>query len=220
MTSPFGSADSATGAGWTPRSSSTRTCSTYAEIREQRVRWCRAVHHNQARHGPYRAGIATPKVWFNQTQQFFKSTFAPARLMLPLYLLMTAVFEGTERNVILVFMGGYVVGEIVFMGLQALLTAGYRQTRHFGWVVLWPFWHEFLMVFATEAWISMPGRPIGLHRDPTGDHHPGGDPLMRRSSGQVLAQNRQQPRIRAPPTLRSVVDPASVPNRPPFHSST
>ena len=136
---------------------------TYAEIREQRVRWGRAVHHNQSRHGPYRAGIATPKVWFNQTQQFFKSAFAPARLLLPLYLLLTAVFEGTQRNVILIFLGGYVVAELIFMFLQATLTAGYRQSRHLGWVVLWTLWHEFLMVFATEAWISMPARPIGLH---------------------------------------------------------
>ncbi len=136
---------------------------TYPEIREQRVRWCRAVHHNQARHGPYRAGLATPKVWFNQTQQFFKSAFAPARLLLPMYLLMTAVFEGTQRSVILVFLGGYIVGEMVFMLLQATLTAGYRQSRHFGWVLLWPIWHECLMIFSTEAWISMPGRPIGLH---------------------------------------------------------
>jgi cellulose synthase/poly-beta-1,6-N-acetylglucosamine synthase-like glycosyltransferase len=136
---------------------------TYSEIREQRVRWCRAVHHNQARHGPYRAGVATPKVWFNQSQQFFKSTFAPARLLLPLYLLLTAAFEGTQRNVILVFAGAYIVGEVAFVALQATLTAGYRQVRHLGWVLLWPVWHEFLMVFATEAWLSLPGRPIGIH---------------------------------------------------------
>ncbi len=136
---------------------------TYPEIREQRVRWGRAVHHNQARHGPYRAGVATPKVWFNQTQQFVKCAFAPARLLLPLYLLLTAVFEGTERNVILIFMGGYVLAEIVFMALQAVLTVGFRQLRHLGWVVLWPIWHECLLVFATEAWLSMPARPLGLH---------------------------------------------------------
>jgi len=136
---------------------------TYAEIREQRVRWGRAVHHNQSRHGPYRAGVATPKVWFNQTQQFVKCAFAPARLLLPLYLLLTAAFEGTQREVILVFLGGYVLAEIVFMTLQALLSVGYRQLRHIGWVLLWPIWHEFLLVFATESWLSMPGRPLGLH---------------------------------------------------------
>jgi cellulose synthase/poly-beta-1,6-N-acetylglucosamine synthase-like glycosyltransferase len=136
---------------------------SYAEIREQRVRWGRAVHHNQSRHGPYRAGVATPKVWFNQTQQFVKCAFAPARLLLPMYLLLTAAFEGTQRDVILVFLGGYVLAEIVFMSLQAVLTVGYRQVRHLGWVLLWPVWHEFLLVFATESWLSMPGRPLGLH---------------------------------------------------------
>jgi hypothetical protein len=38
-----------------------------------------------------------------------------------------------------------------------------RQSRHFGWVLLWPIWHERLMFFSTEAWISMPGHPIGPH---------------------------------------------------------
>ena len=135
----------------------------YPEIREQRVRWGRAVHHNQSRHGPYRAGVATPKVWFGQTQQFFKSSFAPARLLLPLYLLLVALFEGTYRNVILVFFGAYFIAEVVFMLLQLVGTSAYRQTRHFWWVLLWPFWHEFLLVFATDAWISIPGRPLGLH---------------------------------------------------------
>ncbi len=136
---------------------------TYTEIREQRVRWGRAVHHNQARHGPYRAGVATPKVWFGQTQQFFKSAFAPARMLLPIYLLLVAAFEGAQRDIIVVFMGGYVLAQVVFMLVQATLTTGYRQSRHLGWVLLWPVWHEFLMVFATEAWLSMPGRPAGIH---------------------------------------------------------
>jgi hypothetical protein len=65
--------------------------------------------------------------------------------------------------VILVFAGAYIVGEVAFVALQATLTAGYRQVRHLGWVLLWPVWHEFLMVFATEAWLSLPGRPIGIH---------------------------------------------------------
>lgn len=136
---------------------------TYPEIREQRVRWSRAVHHNQARHGPYRAGVATPKVWFNQFQQFFKSTFAPARLVLPFYLALTAVFIGSQRSVIIIFMGSFLLAEMAFLVLQAVAATGYRQARHLGWVVLWPLWHEFLMVFAVEAWLSMPARPLGLH---------------------------------------------------------
>ena len=107
--------------------------------------------------------MATPKVWFGQTQQFFKSAFAPARMLLPIYLLLVAAFEGAQRDIIVVFMGGYVLAQVVFMLVQATLTTGYRQSRHLGWVLLWPVWHEFLMVFATEAWLSMPGRPAGIH---------------------------------------------------------
>ena len=129
------------------------------------MRWGRAVHHNQARHGPYRAGIATPKVWFNQTQQFFKCTFAPARLLLPAL----PAADGRVR--------------------------GDRAGRHphlHRWLRGSPRWSScssrpcsrpairqlpplrvgrpvallarvLLVVFATEAWISLPGRPVGLH---------------------------------------------------------
>ena len=150
---------------------------TYPEIREQRVRWCRAVHHNQARHGPYRAGVATPKVWFNQTQQFFKSTFAPARLLLPMYLLMTALFEGTQRSVILVFLGGFVVGEIGLHGppghVDGRVPAGSPP-------VVGP-----LVAPVARVLDGLRHRGVDQHagpaprpaRDPAGGHLPGGHPL-------------------------------------------
>lgn len=136
---------------------------TYMEIREQRIRWFRAVHHNNARHGPYRAGFATPKVWYSQERQFFSRTFSPARLALPVFLLMTAIFEGSYRNVILLFVGGYFFFTLVFMIFQTFLTVGYKQGRHIGWVIFWPLWQELLTIFSVESWISMPGRPAGLH---------------------------------------------------------
>ena len=136
---------------------------TYGEIREQRVRWSRAIFHNQSRNGPYRAGLASPKVWFSQTHQFYKINFAPATLMLPIYLLMVALFEGAYRNVILVFLGAWVLGKIVFMGLETVLAAGYRQLHQLAWVLAWPVWELCLEMFATEAWLSMPARPAGIH---------------------------------------------------------
>lgn len=136
---------------------------TYPEIREQRVRWSRATLHNNSRHGVYRAGFGTPKVWFSQAHQYFERVFSPARLMLPFYLLLTAIFEGTYRSVILIFLGAWVVFTVVFMALETVLAVGYRQVRHLGWVLLWPVWQEFLTLFSTEAWLSLPGRPAGIH---------------------------------------------------------
>jgi cellulose synthase/poly-beta-1,6-N-acetylglucosamine synthase-like glycosyltransferase len=136
---------------------------TLVEIREQRVRWSRAIHHNQSRHGPYRAGIATPKVWFNQTSQFFKSTLSPARLLLPIYLILLAIFEGENRNVILAFFGTYILAQMVFIVFEMVVMTKYRQVKKLPWILLWPFWHVCLIAFATEAWISMPGRPLGVH---------------------------------------------------------
>lgn len=135
---------------------------TYPEIREQRVRWSRATMHNNSRHGAYRAGVGTPKVWFSQAHQYFERVFSPARLMLPFYLVLVAVFEGTYRAVVVTFLGAWVVFSLAFMALETLLAFGYRQVRHLGWVVLWPVWQEFLTLFSTEAWLSLPGRPAGL----------------------------------------------------------
>ena len=134
---------------------------TYMEIREQRIRWFRAVHHNNARHGPYRAGFATPKVWYSQERQFFSRTFSPARLALPVFLLLTAIFEGSYRNVILLFVGGYFFFTLVFMIFQTFLTVGYKQGRHLGWFLLAPVAGA-ADHLSVESWISMPGRPAGL----------------------------------------------------------
>lgn len=135
---------------------------TYRAIREQRVRWARATLHNQARNGPYRAGLATPKVWMSQTYQFVAHLFSPIRLMLPMYLLLTAVFEGTYRAQILVFLGVWVAYSILFMAVVVLLAVGWGQARHLGWVVLWPVWQLCLILWSTENWLSLPGRPVNV----------------------------------------------------------
>ncbi len=135
---------------------------TYKAIREQRVRWARATLHNQARNGPYRAGLATPKVWMSQTYQFVAHLFSPIRLMLPVYLLLTAVFEGTYRAQILVFLGVWVAYSMLFMVVVVLLAVGWGQARHLGWVVLWPVWQLSLILWSTENWLSLPGRPVGV----------------------------------------------------------
>ena len=137
---------------------------TYRDIREQRIRWSRATFHNQARHGPYRAGVGTPKVWFSQTHQYFTKTFAPIRLMFYVYLVLTAAVDGTYRDVLLVFVGAWVVFSIVFSAIEALLCVGYGQTRHIGWVVLWPIWQLATTLWTVESWLSLPARPLVLRK--------------------------------------------------------
>jgi cellulose synthase/poly-beta-1,6-N-acetylglucosamine synthase-like glycosyltransferase len=136
---------------------------SYGEIREQRIRWSRAVVHNQSRNGPYRAGLASPRSWYSQTHQFFKNVFCPARAMIPVYLVLLAVFAGgSYLGLVALIAAGYVVGEILFMASAFVLCLGYRQHRHLGWVLLWPFWQELLVWWPTEAWLSLPGRPAGF----------------------------------------------------------
>jgi cellulose synthase/poly-beta-1,6-N-acetylglucosamine synthase-like glycosyltransferase len=135
---------------------------TYMEIREQRVRWDRSTIHNHARHGPWRAGLATPKVWFSHTHQFFTRVFAPIRVTLPFYLLLTAIFEGTYRNVILLLFGAWIVFLVAYMALEGVLAFIYHKERHLAWVLLYPFWMVCSTIFSTESWLSLPGRPAGL----------------------------------------------------------
>jgi cellulose synthase/poly-beta-1,6-N-acetylglucosamine synthase-like glycosyltransferase len=136
---------------------------TYWEIREQRIRWDRATIHNDARHGPYRAGLATPKVWFSHMHQFFARMFAPIRLTLPVFLLLTAAFQGIYRVPVLLFTGAWLFASITFVALESFLAIAYRQERRIGWLLLWPLWQICCTLFSTEAWLSLPPRPVVLH---------------------------------------------------------
>ena len=140
---------------------------TFMEIREQRIRWTRGMIHNHSRHGPYRAGFATPKVWFSQAHLFYSKTFRPLRLMFFFYLLVIAVFEGTYRGPILTFLGAYTIAVIGFIAIGAALAFGYRKSRYVGWSLAWPIWAICTNVFSVESWLSLPGRPTGIRRSTT-----------------------------------------------------
>ena len=133
---------------------------TFFEMREQRVRWCRASIHNQARHGIYRAGIASSKVWFMQTLQFFRRVRSPIAFMLPFYLAVSALFEPTWRTPVFAFLAAFCAAQIAFMTLEWFLAVGYGFGRRFGWILLWPFWQYCLIMFSTESLLSLPGRPL------------------------------------------------------------
>ena len=133
---------------------------TFFEMREQRVRWCRASIHNQARHGIYRAGVASSKVWFMQTLQFFRRVQSPIAFMLPFYLAISAVFQASWRTPVVAFLAAFCVAQIAFMTLEWCLAVGYGFGRRIGWVLLWPFWQYCLIMFSTESLLSLPGRPL------------------------------------------------------------
>jgi cellulose synthase/poly-beta-1,6-N-acetylglucosamine synthase-like glycosyltransferase len=130
------------------------------EIREQRVRWCRATIHNQARHGIYRAGFTSPSVWLSQTRQYFIRVSSPISLLLPVYLALYAVFQGASRTPVLVFLSAMFVVQVSGMLVTSLLATGYGFGRKLGWMLLWPLWGLCLKVFSTESILSLPGRPF------------------------------------------------------------
>jgi hypothetical protein len=121
--------------------------------------------HNHSRHGPYRAGFATPKVWFSQAHLFYAKTFRPLRLMFFFYLFVVAMFEGTYQTPILTFLAAYFVAMIGFIALGMILALGYGKSRYAGWSFLWPVWALCTNVFSVESWLSLPGRPVAFLGD-------------------------------------------------------
>jgi cellulose synthase/poly-beta-1,6-N-acetylglucosamine synthase-like glycosyltransferase len=149
--------------------------SSYMEIREQRIRWTRGMIHNHSRHGPYRAGFGTPKVWFSQAHLFYAKTFRPLRLMFFFYLFVIAVFEGTYQSRIVTFLAAYIVAMLGFVALGMVLAVGYKKSRFMLWSFAWPFWALCTNLFSVESWLSLPGRPTRFI-DP--DTEPVGAPVI------------------------------------------
>jgi cellulose synthase/poly-beta-1,6-N-acetylglucosamine synthase-like glycosyltransferase len=137
---------------------------SFLEMREQRVRWCRATIHNQSRHGVYRACSTTPMVWFSQTFQYFRRVRSPIFFVLPLYLAVYAAFDGAWRLPIVVGISAVFIGQIAYVSVGAVLAAGYGFENRVGWLLLWPIWRIFLTMFSTESLLSLPGRPVHLLR--------------------------------------------------------
>src|SRR3974390_664200 len=146
------------------------------EIREQRIRWTRGMIHNHARHGPYRAGFATPKVWFSQAHLFYAKTFRPLRLMFFFYLLLTAMFAGVYQSAVRGSLAASLVAMVAFIALGMVLALGYRHTRYVLWSLAWPVWAFCTNVFSVESWLSLPGRPVTLAR--SGAEVPVGAPVI------------------------------------------
>jgi cellulose synthase/poly-beta-1,6-N-acetylglucosamine synthase-like glycosyltransferase len=139
---------------------------TFAEMREQRVRWSRATIHNQARHGIYRAGRCPPMVWFTQTHQYFRRVRSPIFFVLPFYLAIYAAFQASWRTPVFVALAAVLISQIVFTLFTLVLAVGYGFARRLGWVVLWPVWRWCLTMFSTESLLSLPSRPFApLARD-------------------------------------------------------
>ena len=98
-------------------------------------------------------------VWFSQTFQYFRRLRSPIFFVLPLYLVISAIFETEWRVPLVAALVALGVGQIVFVVITMLLAKGYGFTRHLGWVVVWPVWRYCLTIFSTESLLSLPGRP-------------------------------------------------------------
>lgn len=135
---------------------------SYLEFRSQRTRWSRATIHVFARHAPFRAGAAAPKVWFSQTHLLLYKLLAPLRIAGILYIAIFAAFAGTYRFPVLVFLVAFLLLNVITQVVILLLAVRFRMIRHVGWLACWPAFSLLLHVFSLEALLSLPTRPAGL----------------------------------------------------------
>ena len=97
--------------------------------------------------------------------------------MLPVFLVISAMFQGPWRTPVVVFLAAFCVAQIAFMVTESFLAIGYGFGRRIGWVLLWPFWQYCLVMFSTESLLSLPGRPLPLLTRKRRRHRRGGRPL-------------------------------------------
>jgi cellulose synthase/poly-beta-1,6-N-acetylglucosamine synthase-like glycosyltransferase len=135
---------------------------SYLEFRSQRTRWTRATIHASTRHFPSRAGLATPKVWFSQLHLLLYKLISPIRLTAIVYIVFLAVFHGTWRAPVLLFVAGYLLLNLGTELLVVLLAVRYRTLRNLAWLPLWPLFAVLLHFFSLEGILSLPTRPVTM----------------------------------------------------------
>jgi cellulose synthase/poly-beta-1,6-N-acetylglucosamine synthase-like glycosyltransferase len=137
--------------------------STVRELQEQRTRWYRAGAHVFARQGPFLAGSAGPRVWFNSVRLMALRFLATLRPVLFLYSAVLAFLEPTPfRNIWFVFVlyGSTVVPVIL---VTVVLAVRYGFARYLPWFALWyPTFVVLRRAFVIQSFLTLPTRPVSL----------------------------------------------------------
>ena len=135
---------------------------TWSSFREQRIRWSRSSIHTLARHAPFRAGLAGPRLWFSQARMAFGRMFAPLRLTAFLYAVVVAVMDPTYQRQLITLAVELLLVYATTQVLILVIALWWKMERWAPWLIyLGPF-ALIKQMFFLEAYLSLPPRDVAI----------------------------------------------------------
>jgi cellulose synthase/poly-beta-1,6-N-acetylglucosamine synthase-like glycosyltransferase len=140
---------------------------TTRQLRRQRVRWNRGGTYTYARHTPFGAGLAGPRMWLTATRGAGKRLTGPIHLVALIYAVDTAFLSPSSQHnparVVAVFLLAMTPPVLI----KVIVAAYYRHTRELPWLVFLPWYSLLVRLFMLDALLSFRTRPlISRFREP------------------------------------------------------
>lgn len=133
---------------------------TLAEFREQRVRWNRAGMHNAARHSPFTAGFAGPRLWLSFTRQLTMRLTAIARPCVFAFLVALSALAPASRSLATTLLGLYLVSSAPFLFVCAALAVRHKFARRIPWLLTWWVFTMVRRAFVVDSLFTLPVKPV------------------------------------------------------------
>ena len=133
---------------------------TTRQLRRQRVRWNRGGTYTYARHTPFGAGLAGPRMWLTATRGAGKRLTGPIHLAALIYVVDTAFLSPSSQHnparVVAVFLLAMTPPVLI----KVIVAAYYRHTRELPWLVFLPWYSLLVRLFMLDALLSFRTRPV------------------------------------------------------------
>jgi cellulose synthase/poly-beta-1,6-N-acetylglucosamine synthase-like glycosyltransferase len=159
---------------------------TTRQLRRQRVRWNRGGIYTFARHTPFGAGLAGPRIWLTATRTAGNRLTGPIRLVALIYAVDSAFLSTSSQHNPIRVIAVFLLVMVPPVLIKVIAAAYYRHARELPWLVFLPWYSLLARLFILEAVLSFRTRPVLPRRYPEPEATPGQD------SGDLLAHSALQ----------------------------
>ncbi len=168
---------------------------TTGQLRRQRVRWNRGAIYTYARHTPFGAGLAGPRIWLTATRAAGNRLTGPIRLAALIYVVDNAFLSTSSQNNPIRVIAVFLLVMVPPLTIKAIFAAYYRHARELPWLVFLPWYSLLMRLFILEAVLSFRTRPLLPRRYLEPEATPGQD------SGDPALSALQSPPISVPSSV-------------------
>ena len=135
---------------------------TLGEFREQRIRWNRAGTHIAARHSPFTAGVAGPRLWLMYPRTLSMRLTALARPCILTYIIVVAILAPGSRSIVLTIVGFYLLSAAPMIFAISALAVRHRFARRLPWLATWWVFTTLRRALIVDSLFTMPVHPVRL----------------------------------------------------------